>query len=166
MPTQSAPQVSQTQPISYAAPVATDGGSGSGGFNHFPMGGALPSSGGPSPANAGPDGGDQGYPSVPTASYPQAPQAAPTSGESLQGGVQRVVGLLSSPVQFPFQGQQSTASLSDRTSQLRFPTGSPVQQPGDADLYAWDQQQPGLLQRLFPNFSGNQPGPTPRKRRK
>jgi hypothetical protein len=68
----------------------SDGGAGSSGFNNVPMGGALPTSGGPSPANAGPDGGER----LPVSPYKEA--------------FNKVVGLLSSPVQFPSLGQQST----------------------------------------------------------
>jgi hypothetical protein len=144
---------------------STDGGSGSGSFNDFPMGGALPSNGGPSPANAGPDGGSR-LPIQPYSVLPPSTPGAPTSGESVQGGVQSGGRAPEFARPIPIPGSTIDSEPGDRTSQLRFPTGSPVQQRGDADLYAWDQQQPGLLQRLFPTFSGNQSGATTRKRRK
>jgi hypothetical protein len=148
---------------------STDGGSGPGGGNVSPMGGALPASGGPSPANAGPDGGQQ-LPIQPYTVLPPGIPGAPTNnaanGESLQGGIQPGSGAPEFARPIPVPGSTIEREPTSRTGQLQFPTGSPVQQRGDADLYAWDQQQPGLLQRLFPNFAGNQPGPTPRKRGK
>ena len=144
----------------------SDGGSGSSGFNQYPMGGALPTDGGPSPANAGPDGGDR----VPVNPYSVVPPSTPggsTSGEPLQGGVQQGgrAPEFARPIPVPGSTIDSEPSGS-RAGQLRFPTSNPVQQPGDADLYAWDQQQPGLLAQLFPNFAGNQPGTAPRQRGK
>jgi hypothetical protein len=143
----------------------TDGGSGSGGSDNVPVGGALPASGGPSPANAGPDGG----PKLPIRPYtvlaPSVP-GAPTSGESLQGSVQQGGGAPEFARPIPIPGSTVDREPTNRAGQLRFPANSPIQQRGDADLYAWDQQQPGLLQRLFPNFSGNQPGPAPSQRSK
>jgi hypothetical protein len=64
----------------------SDGGAGSSGFNNVPMGGALPTSGGPSPANAGPDGGER-LPVSPYSVVPPSTPGSPTSGEPLQGGV-------------------------------------------------------------------------------
>lgn len=147
---------------------AADGGSGAFGSYQFPMGGTLPSSGGPSPANAGPDGGAN----VPISPYSVVPPSVPgsptgsLSGESLQGGIQPGSGAPEFARAIPIPGSTVRADDSSKPGQLRFPAGSPVQQPGDADLYAWGQQQPGILQRLFPNLSGDQPGPAPRKRRK
>ena len=54
--------------------------------------------------------GVQGYQSAPTAYNPQTPQATPQAENPYKDAFNRVVGLLSSPVQFPFQGQQSTQS--------------------------------------------------------
>ena len=144
---------------------STDGGSSSGGSDNVSVGSALPNGSGPSPANAGPDGG----PKLPIQPYtvlsPSTP-GAPTSGESLQGGIQSGGGAPEFARPIPVPGSTISRDPASRAGQLRFPTGSPVQQRGDADLYAWDQQQPGLLQRLFPNFSGDQPGPAPGKRGK
>jgi hypothetical protein len=58
----------------------SDGGAGSSGFNNVPMGGALPTSGGPSPANAGPDGGER-LPVSPYSVVPPSTPGSPTSGE-------------------------------------------------------------------------------------
>jgi hypothetical protein len=57
--------------------------------------------------------GVTGYQSAPTASYPQAPQAAPQAENPYKEAFNKVVGLLSSPVQFPSLGQQSTQSPQD-----------------------------------------------------
>jgi hypothetical protein len=142
-----------------------DGGSSASGFNDFPMGGALPANGGPSPANAGPDGGER-LPISPYSVVPPSTPGAPTSGEPVQGSVQPGGGAPEFARPIPLPGSTVESEPSGRSGQLRFPAGSPVQQRGDADLYAWDQQQPGLLQRLFPNFSGNQPPAAPRQRGK
>ena len=146
-------------------PSSPDGSAGSGGLNQFPMGGTLPTSGGPSPSNPGPDGGEQ-LPIQPYTVLPPSAPGAPTSGESVQGGVQSGGGAPEFARPIPIPGSTIRREPNSRTGQLRFPTGSPVQQRGDADLFAWDQQQPGLLQRLFPNFAGTDKGATPSKRRK
>ncbi len=106
-PTQSAPQVSPTQPTSYVAPVAQTAA-------QAPVVGTSPqwvATGQPMAAPAPQvqaQMGIQGQPSTPTVSYPQAPQAAPQQDNPYKEAFSKVVGLLSSPVQFPFQGQQST----------------------------------------------------------
>ncbi len=138
------------------------------GFNNVPMGGTLPTGNGPSTANAGPDGRPpdaiQPYSVVPP-SVPGVPTIAPV-GESLQGGIQPGSRTPEFAGSIPVPGSTVSNEYSVRPGQLQFPSGSPVQQRGDADLYAWDQQQPGLLQRLFPNFSGTDQGPAPGKRSK
>ena len=110
MPTQSAPQVSQTQPISYAAPVMqqTAAQAPSVATNSqwvAPYQGTVA----PAPQMQA-QMGVPTYQSTPTASYPQAYQEAPQAASAenpYKEAFNRVVGLLSSPVQFPFQGQQS-----------------------------------------------------------
>ena len=105
-PTQSAPQVSQTQPISYAAPVAQTAA-------QAPVVGTSPQWVATSQPMAAPapqmqaQMGVQGYQSTPTASYPQVSQAPQQQESPYKEAFNKVVGLLSSPVQFPFQGQQS-----------------------------------------------------------
>ena len=153
---------------------AADGGSGTGGFYNFPMGGTLPASGGPSPANAGPDGGPQ-LPINPYSVLPPSVSGSPTGlpdaagnavGESLQGGIQSGSRTPEFAGAIPVPGSTISTDPGNRAGQLQFPAGSPIQQRGDADLYAWDQQQPGLLQRLFPNIAGDQRGAAPSKRSK
>jgi len=132
-----------------------DGSASTGGFNEFPMGGALSAGDGPSPANAGPDGDSPSAGLNPySVRLPDTPGGS-TSGEPLQGRVQPGGGApeFTSPV--PVPGSTIESSSRDRPGQLRFPTNNPVQQPGSADLFAFDQQQPGILQRLFPNFAGS-----------
>jgi hypothetical protein len=143
----------------------SDGGASSGGSDNVSMGGALPNGGGPSPANPGPDGGPR-LPIQPYTVLPPSTPGAPTSGESVQGSVQQGGGAPEFARPIPIPGSTIDGDPTNRPGQLRFPSSSPVQQRGDADLYAWDQQQPGLLQRLFPNFAGNQPGPAPGQRGK
>ena len=142
-----------------------DGGSGSSRFDERSMGGALPTGDGPSPANAGPDG-SPGAGLNPYSVQPPAVPGTPTNGESLQGSVQSGGGAPEFARPIPVPGSTVESDAGRRSGQLPFPTGSPVQQFGDADLFAFDQQQPGILQRLFPNLSGDQPGAAPRKRGK
>ena len=106
-PTQSAPQVSQTPPTSYVAPVAQQSAA------QAPTVGTTPQWVAPSQPMAAPmpqvqaQMGVPTYQSTPTASYPQAPQAAPQQESPYKDAFNKVVGLLSSPVQFPFQAPQS-----------------------------------------------------------
>ena len=145
---------------------AADGGAGTGGSDNPSMGGTLPNSGGPSTANAGPDGRFQ-LPIEPYSVIPPSTPGTPTSGEPLQGGVQQSGGAPEFARPIPIPGSTVERDSTRRTGQLQFPGGTgPVQQPGDSDLYAWDQQQPGILQRLFPNIAGNYSGPAPSKRSK
>jgi len=150
---------------------SADGSSSSYGGNYPAMGGALPASGGPSPANAGPDGG----PAAPIQPYsvvsPGLPASSPADlGESLQGSIQPGGGTPEFAGPIPVPGSTITSDRTNRPGQLQFPGVFPVQQQqrvsGSADLYAWNQQQPGLLQQLFPNFTGNQQGAAPGKRGK
>jgi hypothetical protein len=148
---------------------AADGVSGTGGSNNFAVGGALPNSGGPGPANAGPDGGSttpiQPYSVVPPV-LPGSP-TGPSNGQPVQVGVQQPGRAPEFARPIPIPGSTIDRDASSRSGQLQFPgSTNSVQQPGDADLFAWDQQQPGLLQQLFPNFAGNNSKPAPRKRSK
>tara|TARA_R110002020_G_scaffold321062_2_gene536998 strand:- start:15545 stop:17803 length:2259 start_codon:yes stop_codon:yes gene_type:complete len=144
---------------------SADGGTGPGGFYEYPMGGTIPASDGPSPANAGPDGSADAGLTPYSVRAPGVPGDS-TSGEPLSGSVQQGGRAPEFARPIPNPGSTIDADSGNRPGQLRFPTGSPIQQPGDADLFAFDQQQPGILQRLFPNFSGDQPGAAPSKRSK
>jgi len=129
------------------------------------MGGNQLSGGGTSSSSASADGNTGTNIRPYTVKLPGIP-GAPTTGKPIQGGVQqgRRTPEFSSPV--PVPGSTVDSDTSSRPSQLRFPTNNPISQPGSADLYAWDQQQPGLLQRLFPNVYGDNPGATSGKRSK
>ena len=101
--TQSAPQASPTQQSSYVAPQ-TQAVSGNSQW-------VAPSQPQQAPAPvAQAQMGVQGIQYNPTQYQPQTPQATPQADNPYKDAFNRVVGLLSSPVQFPFQGQQSVAS--------------------------------------------------------
>ena len=101
--TQSAPQTSPTQQSSYVAPQ-TQAVSGNSQW-------VAPSQPQQAPAPvAQAQMGVQGIQYNPTQYQPQTPQATPQAENPYKDAFNRVVGLLSSPVQFPFQGQQSQAT--------------------------------------------------------
>ena len=137
----------------------------SGSGNVAPVGLQLPIHGGTSSSSASADGRNDSSIRPYSVSLPGI-AGQPTTGQSLQGGVQQGgrAPEFTSPV--PVPGSTIDADDSSRPGQLRIPTNNPIQQPGSADLYAWDQQQPGLLQRLFPNIYGDNPGATSGKRSK
>ena len=105
-PTQSAPQVSQTQPTSYVAPAAQSAA-------QAPVVGTSPqwvASSQPMAAPMTQAPAQTAVPyqnSAPTAYSPQVSQAPQQQDNPYKEAFSKVVGLLSSPVQFPFQGQQS-----------------------------------------------------------
>jgi hypothetical protein len=110
-PIQSAPQSYQTQPTSYAAPVAQQTAAQAPSVATTPQW-VAPYQAAVAPAPQMPaQMGVQQPQYSPTQSYPQAYQpATPQPSENpYKEAFNRVVGLLSSPVQFPFQGQQSQA---------------------------------------------------------
>ena len=133
--------------------------------NFTPMGGTDNNSGGTSTSSASPDGGT-GVPIRPYSVQPPATTGEPTSGEPIQGRIQQGgrTPEFTSPI--PVPGSTVSGKSSNRAGQLRIPTNDPVQQSGSADLYAFEQQQPGILQQLFPNFSGDNRGAAPSKRSK
>lgn len=133
--------------------------------NFTPMGGTDNNSGGTSTTSASPDGGT-GVPIRPYSVQPPATTGESTSGEPIQGRVQQGgrTPEFTSPI--PVPGSTVSGKSSNRAGQLRIPTNDPVQQSGSADLYAFEQQQPGILQQLFPNFSGTDRGSTSSKRGK
>ena len=109
-PTQSAPQASQTQPTSFAAPVAPVAQSAA----QAPVVGTTPQWVASTQQAAAPAPAVQAQMGIATTQYDptqstyQAPQATPQQDNPYKEAFNKVVGLLSSPVQFPFQGQQST----------------------------------------------------------
>jgi len=138
-----------------------------GGVDSPTMGGTADNQRSASTSNAGPDGGG----STTIQPYSVLPPGSPLgstagTGQSLQGGVQQSSGTPEFTSPAPLPGSTIKSDLGNRSAQLQFPASNPVQQPGSADLAAWDREQPGLLQRLFPTFTGDQPGTAPRKRSK
>ncbi len=110
MPIQSAPQVSPTQPISYAAPVTQQTAAQAPAVATTSQW-VAPYQTAVAPAPQMPAQiGVPSYPSNPTAYAPQAPLAPQQAENPYKEAFNKVVGLLSSPVQFPFQGQQSIAN--------------------------------------------------------
>ena len=151
-PTQSAPQVSPTQPNSYVAPVAPMAQSAA----QAPTVGTAPQWVATSPSAVAP------APVAPAQMATQAPSYSPTpsSYQEFQApqpqdnpykeAFNKVVGLLSSPVQFPFQGQQSTQTpaagqanyASQQTTQYSNPV-QPTSMPGTVNnqVYSNDSSQ-------------------------
>jgi len=129
-------------------------GSGSSRRDNSTVGGRKSTNDSASATSASADGGPTNPVQPYTVKLP-AISGNPTTGQSLQGSVQQGSGSpeFSSPI--PVPGSTVESDSSSRPGQLRIPRNNPIQQSGSADLYAWDQQQPGLLQRLFPNISGS-----------
>ncbi len=130
-PTQSAPQVSQTQPTSYVAPAAQAVAQAPAAVATSPQWVAN------SPSMAAPAPAVQAQMGVTTPQYAPTPSAYQESQVSqpqdnpYKEAFNKVVGLLSSPVQFPFQGQQSTqtpaAGQANYASQPTTQYSNPVQ---------------------------------------
>ena len=110
--------------------------------------------------------GVQGIQYNPTAVSAPDTTGNSTSGEPLQGRIQQGGGTPEFTSSIPVPGSTVSNDSSSRPSQLRIPTNNPIQQRGSADLYAFEQQQPGILQQLFPNFSGDNQRPAPSQRGK
>ena len=138
-PTQSAPQVSPTQPNSYVAPVAPVAQSAA----QAPAVGTTPqwvttNSAAVAPAPLAPaQMATQAPTYAPTPSSYQEFQAPQPQDNPYKEAFNKVVGLLSSPVQFPFQGQQSTqtpvAAQANYASQQTTPFSNqvaPTSMPG------------------------------------
>ena len=124
--TQSAPQVSQTPQPSYVAPQTAA---------QAPSVATSPQWVAPTTQQVAPapqvqaQMGVQGYQSTPTAYSPQAPQANPQAENPYKDAFNRVVGLLSSPVQFPFQGQQSQATPAVEQGNYGYPQTTQFSNP-------------------------------------
>ena len=164
-PTQSAPQVSQTQPTSFGAPVAPVAQSAA----QAPIVGTSPQWVATSQPMAAPAPAVQAQMGVqtpqysPTPSSYQTPQATPQQDNPYKEAFNKVVGLLSSPVQFPFQGQQSTQTpvvdqanyASQQTTQLAN-QAAPISMPGinNNQGYSNDSSQTSLQsQQQAPRIS-------------
>ncbi len=144
---------------------SSDSGSGPNSWYNTTVGGPLPADGGTNATSASADGRTD-LPVDPYSFLPPGTPGSPTSGEPLQRGVQQGGRRpeLSSPI--PVPGSTIESDSSRRPGELRFPANNPIQQRGSADLYAWDQQQPGLIQQLFPNITGDNTRPAKGKRSK
>ena len=148
-PTQSAPQVSQTQPTSYVAPAAQSAA-------QAPAVGTPPQWVATSQPMAAPAPQAQAQMGIaapqysPTPSSYQESQVSQPQDNPYKEAFNKVVGLLSSPVQFPFQGQQSTQTpaagqanyASQQTTQYSNPV-QPTSMPGTASTqgYSNDSSQ-------------------------
>lgn len=136
MPTQSAPQVSPTQPISYGAPVAQTAA-------QAPAVSTTPQWVAPYQQAVAPAPQMQAQmgvasPYSPTQYYPQAEPSVPQSENPYKEAFNRVVGLLSSPVQFPFQGQQS--GVTQQPAQVNYGSQAATPYSGQG-MQTW---QPGI----------------------
>ena len=124
--TQSAPQVSQTPQTSYVAPQTAA---------QAPSVATSPQWVAPTTSQVAPapqvqaQMGVQGYQSTPTAYSPQPQQASPQAENPYKDAFNRVVGLLSSPVQFPFQGQQSQATPAVEQGNYGYPQTTQFSNP-------------------------------------
>ena len=124
--TQSAPQTSQTQVNSYVAPQTAA---------QAPSVATSPQWVAPTTQQVAPapqvqaQMGVQGYQSAPTAYSPQPQQASPQAENPYKDAFNRVVGLLSSPVQFPFQGQQSQATPAVEQGNYGYPQTTQFSNP-------------------------------------
>jgi len=105
MPTQSAPQVSPTQPTSYAAPAQTAAQAPAVSTNQQWVA-PYQQVTAPAPVMQA-QMGTQAPASIPTQYSPQQYQAPQQADNPYKEAFNKVVGLLSSPVQFPSLGQQS-----------------------------------------------------------
>ena len=109
MPTQSAPQQSATPQPTYGAPVSQTAA-------QAPAVATTPQWVAPQQAAVAPapqvqaQMGTTQVPYAPTPSSPQSSPSAPQAENPYKDAFNRVVGLLSSPVQLPFLGQQSPAT--------------------------------------------------------
>ena len=142
-PTQSAPQVSQTQPTSYVAPAAQSAA-------QAPAVGTTPQWVATSQPMAAPAPQAQAQMGIaapqysPTPSSYQESQVSQPQDNPYKEAFNKVVGLLSSPVQFPFQGQQSTQTpaagqanyASQQTTQYSNPV-QPTSMPGTASNHGY-----------------------------
>ena len=136
------------------------------GGDNTSMGSSTTGSGGTSTTSASPDG----YNTSPIQPYTVKPPGQPigtgTSGESLQGRIQPGGRSPEFTSPTPLPGSTVSSDTRVRPGELQFPTSSLIQQSGSADIAAFEREQPGILQQLFPNFAGNQRPATPSKRGK
>ena len=142
----------------------TDSSTAASGGDNSTMGSSTTGSGGTSTTSASPDG----YNTSPIQPYTVKPPGQPigTSGESLQGRIQPGGRSPEFTSPTPLPGSTVSSDTRVRPGELQFPTSSLIQQSGSADIAAFEREQPGILQQLFPNFAGNQRPATASKRGK
>ena len=124
------------------------------GGNNTTVGSPTTGSGGTSTTSASPDG----YNTSPIQPYTVKPPGQPISspgGESLQGRIQPGGRSPEFTSPTPLPGSTVSSDTRLRPGELQFPTSSFIQQSGSADIAAFEREQPGILEQLFPNFAGN-----------
>ena len=143
----------------------TNSSPGSSSGDNASVGSTSAGSSGTSTTSASPDG----YNTSPIRPYTVKPPEQPissSSGESIQGRIQPGGRAPEFTSANPLPGSTVSSDTRVRPSELQFPTSSLIQQSGSADIAAFEREQPGILEQLFPNFAGNQRPATPRKRGK
>ncbi len=143
----------------------TNSSPGSSSGDNASVGSTSAGSSGTSTTSASPDG----YNTSPIRPYTVKPPEQPissSSGESIQGRIQPGGRAPEFTSPTPLPGSTVSSDTRVRPGELQFPTSSFIQQSGSADIAAFEREQPGILQQLFPNFSGNQRPATPSKRGK
>ena len=143
----------------------TNSSPGSSSGDNASVGSTSAGSSGTSTTSASPDG----YNTSPIRPYTVKPPEQPigsSSGESIQGRIQPGGRAPEFTSANPLPGSTVSSDARVRPGELQFPTSSFIQQSGSADIAAFEREQPGILQQLFPNFAGNQRPATPRKRGK
>jgi hypothetical protein len=143
----------------------TNSSPGSSSGDNASVGSTSAGSSGTSTTSASPDG----YNTSPIRPYTVKPPEQPissSSGESIQGRIQPGGRAPEFTSPTPLPGSTVSSDTRVRAGELQFPTSSFIQQSGSADIAAFEREQPGILQQLFPNFSGNQRPATPSKRGK
>ena len=161
MPTQSAPQASVTPQPSYGAPVSQTAA-------QAPAVATSPQWVAPQQAAVAP------APQVQAQMGTVAPQYNPTqsvpqsiigssSGEPIQGRIQQGGRAPEFSSANPFLGQQSPATQEYGQANYSSPQ-APLYNNQGQQISAFEREQPGILQQLFPNFAGNQRPAAPRER--
>ena len=143
----------------------TNSSPGSSSGDNASVGSTSAGSSGTSTTSASPDG----YNTSPIRPYTVKPPEQPissSSGESIQGRIQPGGRAPEFTSPTPLPGSTVSSDTRVRPGELQFPTSSFIQQSGSADIAAFEREQPGILEQLFPNFAGNQRPATPRKRGK
>ena len=130
--TQSAPQTSPTQQSSYVAPQTAQAVLQ---WQLPPNGWLLPNPNRLQLQWPKPRWGYKGSNTTLLSISPQPQQAAPQAENPYKDAFNRVVGLLSSPVQFPFQGQQSSSELQQPTKPITDTNKQPHTAVGGQQTY-------------------------------